>query len=784
MTSGDDQQKEGDVPQLEEWIEAFFRLREEDASLTREAFAAQLGRRAESWLLRRLSLDPRWLASRPAAPSDSDAGPLAYAPLDPTTDSTPSTSRLGPSAEHDALTRADTYSSSSGASDTGPLPAGGLPRLADPATRLDPEMTHTIASKGGNESRDQLDDVSVLPKPRRFGNYRLLEVLGRGGMGVVFKAEQVALNRLVALKMIRSGELASAEDVARFYTEAKAAAKIEHPHVVNIYEVGEVDGHHFFTMDYLEGVDLSQILRNGPLPPRRAARIAFQMALAVMAAHERGFLHRDLKPANLVIDPEDHVTVTDFGLAKQLDDPGHGYTQTGAALGTPSYMSPEQAAGHVDELGPACDVYSMGAVLYAMLTATPPFRSDTLVKTIMSVIDEEPPPPKERNKDVDPDLATICMKCLQKDPAKRFANASEFADELQRYLANEPILSRPASPWRRAWAWSRRIPIVAALMGRRVTEPSPAHRFAQRSMIAVATLCVVCFLAYPWLSTALQNRMPRRVAVAGGQPDGAYHRLAIELTKFLESHSECKDAVALPTAGSEENAAALLTGRAQLALMQESALDDGGEKLKVVTPVYYEPVHIIVRSSAQVDDLRQLANRPVSVGLQGSGMNASAAMVLRALNLDVEPRLQHFTDLALDSTLDGALVTTGTANSAIRKLVTSGQFHLLPMPGLEEVIRHPAFKLYRIRPGHYPNAGLPPDGMLTVATPAFLVAAPNASRALVRRALEWVFDSDRNHPGFLSLEDAAEWSFMPLHAEATVFFGEHVKGNSRLTDEP
>jgi hypothetical protein len=279
--------------------------------------------------------------------------------------------------------------------------------------------------------------------PQVFGDYELLREVARGGMGVVYKARQVALDRIVALKMILAGRLAADDDLVRFRTEAEAAARLQHPNIVTVFEVGDHGGQHYYSMEFVEGQTLSQRLSSGPLPGRLAARYARQVARAVHYAHRHGILHRDLKPSNILIDGQDEPKVTDFGLAKRLGGRGEsGQTRTGAVLGTPSYMAPEQAAGKTKEIGPAADVYGVGAVLYECLTGRPPFRAETPVDTVMQVIENTPVPPRLLNPNVDPDLETICLKCLEKDPRARYASAEALAEDLQRYLNGESIQAR------------------------------------------------------------------------------------------------------------------------------------------------------------------------------------------------------------------------------------------------------------------------------------------------------------------------------------------------------
>jgi predicted Ser/Thr protein kinase len=272
-----------------------------------------------------------------------------------------------------------------------------------------------------------------------FGDYELLAELGRGGMGVVFQARQVRLNRTVALKMALPGS-AGDEETARFRTEAEATAALRHPHIVRVHEVGEVDGQLFFSMDYVEGQSLAQRLAEGPLAGRTAAELMIPIAGAIAHAHAHHILHRDLKPGNILLDADGRPHVTDFGLAKRLDAQT-GQTRTGALLGTPSYMAPEQARGQKD-LTPAVDVYGLGAILYEMLTGRPPFRAETSLDTLLQVLENEPAPPRLLNPKVGRDLEAICLKCLDKDPRRRYPDAQAVADDLARYLGGESIRAR------------------------------------------------------------------------------------------------------------------------------------------------------------------------------------------------------------------------------------------------------------------------------------------------------------------------------------------------------
>jgi len=280
---------------------------------------------------------------------------------------------------------------------------------------------------------------------RYFGDYEIIQEIARGGMGVVYKARQVSLDRIVALKMILAGQLASESDVERFSTEARAAANLQHPNIVAIHEIGQYEGQHYFSMDYVEGQSLDQLVRENPLPAARAAAYMKTIAEAIAFAHQQGTLHRDLKPSNILIDRSDQPRVTDFGLAKRIEATDSALTTTGSLVGTPSYMSPEQAGAEGGKLGPASDVYSLGAVLYELVTGRPPFLAESLVATLNHVLNTEPVSPRLVNPNVPRDLETICLKCLQKDPLRRYASSEELAKDLARFLRGEPIQARPPS---------------------------------------------------------------------------------------------------------------------------------------------------------------------------------------------------------------------------------------------------------------------------------------------------------------------------------------------------
>jgi serine/threonine-protein kinase len=296
------------------------------------------------------------------------------------------------------------------------------------------EATHPHAPAAGI-------NVAPLRSGGTLGDYQLADELGRGGMGVVYKAQQVSLGRTVALKMILRGAMPTPADLARFRSEAESAARLDHPAIVPIYEVGQHEGQPFFTMKYVAGTTLARRLADGPMNPREAAELLAPICRAIHFAHERGVLHRDLKPSNILIDEEGRPHVSDFGLAKRVETDS-GLTLSGAVLGTPSYMAPEQAAGKRGKVGRESDVYSLGTILYAMLTGRPPFQAATPVETVMMVVEQEPLPPRLVNPRADRELEMIALKCLQKPPELRYATAAELADDLEAYLADEPTAAR------------------------------------------------------------------------------------------------------------------------------------------------------------------------------------------------------------------------------------------------------------------------------------------------------------------------------------------------------
>jgi tetratricopeptide (TPR) repeat protein/tRNA A-37 threonylcarbamoyl transferase component Bud32 len=347
-----------------------------------------------------------------------------------------------------------------------------FPQWEEPLREL--FQVHNAVRGADTQSAGAGHTLKITPE-RRIGDYEIIEEIARGGMGIVYKARHTSLNRIVALKMILAGHLATPEEVQRFRTEAENAANLDHPNIVPLYEVGEHGGRHYYAMKLLEGGDLRRLFNDQKAgatgeTQRRAAALIVKVAQAVHYAHQRGILHRDLKPANILVSYEQgHAEphVTDFGLAKRLrpGDVASGtvHTLTGTIVGTPNYMAPEQAVPIREPLTVAADVYSLGAILYELITGRPPFAGSNVFDVLRQVVEQEPTRPISINLSVDRDLQTICLRCLQKEPNRRYASALALAQDLERWLHGEPIDARPAGKVERAWKWSRRRPMVAGL---------------------------------------------------------------------------------------------------------------------------------------------------------------------------------------------------------------------------------------------------------------------------------------------------------------------------------
>lgn len=348
-----------------------------------------------------------------------------------------------------------------------------------------------------------------------FGDYEILSVVAQGGMGIVFKARQASLGRIVALKMILKGQLAGPEDIQRFHTEAEAAASLDHPGIVPIFEIGEHAGQHYFSMAFVEGNSLASMIAEQPLPSQRAAVLVRKTAQAIEYAHAKGVIHRDLKPGNVLVDHDGEPRVTDFGLAKKVGG-HHELTATGQVLGTPSYMPPEQASGTPDAVSQLADVYSLGAILYATLTGRPPFQADNSLDTLIQVVEQDPVSPRHLNPNVTPDLETICLKCLEKEPSRRYSSAGDLAADLERFERGEPIHAKRITSAGKLKKWFVRhlvectaahsiysglIVLMILVLLAITSAPMPTGNSLLKWLLSLALLCGgATFLVAGWLA--------------------------------------------------------------------------------------------------------------------------------------------------------------------------------------------------------------------------------------------------------------------------------------------
>jgi tetratricopeptide (TPR) repeat protein len=472
--------------------------------------------------------------------------------------------------------------------DTLPLPAPALPREAlersseaarRPRAEDPPRVRDFLRQSGQGEDvlEHTLADRSARPSERaraadRIGGYRLVRELARGGMGVVYHAHSLSLDRPVALKVMRDALAPDPEDVERFLLEARAAARLRHPGIVGVHEVGQDEGRWFIAMDLVEGESLkARVLRDGPLPAREAAKVALGLARALAYAHERSILHRDVKPANVLLGEDGAPLLTDFGLAKDVGAgrEERGLTATGMAVGTPAYMPPEQAEGDASRVDRRADVYGAGATLFEMLVGRAPFGGKTALSVLEAVINQAPPRPSAARPDLDRDLETICLTCLEKDPARRYGSADALADDLEAYLAHRPIRARPVGPLGRAARWARRHPVAAG------------------------TLCVVALLAL----TSGVGAWAWQAGLARARAEDLARRRA-GLERVLERHDAGDPAADLVRAAASEDAAlvvAVLGPRLEAladdlralgrALYLEAGSPDEGERAAGLSPV-------------------------------------------------------------------------------------------------------------------------------------------------------------------------------------------------------
>lgn len=643
----------------------------------------------------------------------------------------------------------------------------------------------TIVGQERDLDHAEADPAATLPMANRkkgdpgptlpydLGDYLLLEVLGRGGMGVVYVAKQKELDRHVAVKMIRSGILAGEAEVRRFYTEAQAVARLHHHGIVGVHQFGRRAGHHFFSMEYIRGSDLQKKINAGELEPDLAARYVRDVARAIHHAHEKGVLHRDLKPANVLVDLQDQVHVTDFGLAKHMDADS-SVTGSGAAVGTPHYMAPEQAGGHSDRASHESDVYSLGAILFACLTGRPPIVADTVMQTLVNVVHNPAPPVRVFRPEASVDLETIVAKCLEKRPDKRYPTAEHLADELDAYLERRPIQARPRHRVIKLWHWFERVPLVGALTGRRVLDTSDTHRRFQAGMLLA--LLVTPILAAAWF-TARQHQketMPEVVRLAGGVDGGVYDEVSTEIANRLRVAFGVRTTVER-SSGSLDNRNQLMRSAIDVAPMQATAIS--GDRLCVIAPLFYEVLYVVAKTDTKIQSMDDLRGHRVAIGPEGSGSRATAELVLDAFELPadlVKREVVPWEVLQTDASPDAAMICIGRGSQLVSRLLAAGNWRLVPIPGgIEISLSHPTLRPMTIGRAEFPAVELPPSGVQTVGTTAFMAADKDAPSAMVRGILEALYQDPELCIGLIPRIQAAEWQGLAFHPEARRFFAEN-----------
>ncbi|TWU58777.1 Serine/threonine-protein kinase PrkC [Rubripirellula tenax] len=671
----------------------------------------------------------------------------------------------------------------------GPTQGGVTPAVSETGAE-----TVALHTPGPGESGD--DPAVTLPMAHRakgdpgptlpfdLGDYLLLDVIGRGGMGVVYLAKQTELDRLVAVKMIRSGILAGEDEVRRFYTEAQAAARLHHPGIVSVHQFGRRAGHHFFSMEFVRGTDLQKKINGETLSVHDAARYVRDVARAIHHAHEKGVLHRDLKPANVLINENDEILVTDFGLAKHTDNDS-SITGSGDAVGTPHYMAPEQASGKSDSASPQSDIYSLGAVLFAALTGRPPIVGDTVMQTLVKVVHDPAPPVRTLRRDAPIDLQTIVAKCLEKQPENRYASASHLADELNAFLEGRPIEARPRSVAMKAWHWFEGVPLVGALTGRRVLHSSDQHRRFQAAMLLMFLLTPIVAAGFLTVWHQRKDAIPSFIRIAGGLEGGVYSDLSSVLaSRVARNHGTLTEVVS--SNGSVDNRRRLLDYEIDLAPMQATVID--GDHLCVVAPLFYELLYVLVRSESNVTSLADLEGRRVAVGPQGSGSRTTAELIFDSLQLDddaVHREVVDWQTLSSDGNqeseagIDVAMICIGQGSPLVTRLMAERKWRLIPVTeGIQIALQHPTLRPMSIEASDHPGIELPATGIPTVGTTAFLAARDDSPGELVTAMLDALYEDPAPCYGLISRRHAAEWQGLAFHPAARRFYRESPQAKS------
>jgi serine/threonine protein kinase/TRAP-type uncharacterized transport system substrate-binding protein len=647
----------------------------------------------------------------------------------------------------------------------------GAPPTADEAdfnasrAKPEPPFAETVIYSEENQRSSTAIVGSAGPLiGRNLGDYEILEELGRGGMGVVYKAWQTGMAREVALKMIRNGCLASENDVQRFYFEAKAAGRLNHSMILDVYEVGEIEGHHFFSMEYVAGDNLAEYARQQKSSWPEIANMLRQVAEAIDYAHKQGLLHRDLKPSNILVDSQGRPRIADFGLAKDLHSADQ-LTSSGATIGTPSYMSPEQAQSRRDEITVRSDVYSLGAILYTLLTGQPPFRADSTIDTLMQVIQREPVPPRVLNSACPYGLEAICLKCLQKSSSQRYATARDLAEDLERFLQGERVLARHSRAHHRAWQWLSNVPLIAAVLGRKSINSTARHIVSQWIAITVLMGLVAGVIMWPRF---IESRRLATIDLSTGPVSGKYSEigqaLAARLGQVAGHH--VLDRLSVGTVDSHNR---LVSGNADLALLQENA--GLAASLNVVAPLYYEAILVMVRRDSSLEKISDLPGHRIALGPVGSGMRFSSRELLKYYRLNENQLLdvdRSYTDLSDHGELEGAFITIKINTPALQELLLSNKFRLLPLAN-----DIPGFRKLLLREQDLPEGLVPPEGLLVPATFAVLAVRSQTPDALVTECLESLYAEGGVAEAFdrvFTRQQAAAWTDLNYHDAAERYF--------------
>ncbi len=664
-----------------------------------------------------------------------------------------------------------------------PSSTGTSPNRLNAKVLPDAETLHFAAVSGKPGDRDVTLPLATReasdPGPRlpyELGDYELQKVIGRGGMGVVYLALQRHLDRYVAVKMIRSGAFASEAEVSRFYMEAKAAAALEHRNIVSIYQFGHLAGHHFFSMELVPGTDLAKKIHEAPLSPPIAARYVRDVARAIHHAHLRGVLHRDLKPANVLLDLDDEVRVTDFGLAKQIDSDS-SLTDSGAAVGTPSYMAPEQASGNSDRACAQSDIYSLGAILFAAIAGRPPFQNESTMQTLLQVVHETPPSLHAFCANVPDDIETIVSKCLEKLPERRYASAKELADDLDAFLEGRPIKARPLNALSKTLHWFQRVPLIAALAGRRVIDTTDGHKRFQTAVLALTLVAPLLLVAGLAALEAQHQRMPRQIEIAGGLEGGMYDELSRAIGERLTSSAGVQVEV-IASGGSIDNHNRLVSGEVDLAPMQAVAMTS--HDICVIAPLFYEAIHVLVSADSKIDSIAEIGGHRIAVGLDGSGSRLAAEMVLESLELSpvtsprvavAWPELSQATPAEAKLLPDVAVVCIGKSSRLAASMLNSGKWKLISLPtSVEIALQHPSLRPMTIAAKDYPECNLPEQGIATVGMTAFLATRIDSPDSLVTATLTALYQSPKIATALIPRRQANEWQGLALHRAARKFF--------------